>query len=133
MLASAGSALFVSSLLPRCRGSRLDAETRSRAADSLRSDEANGVPPAAVPDLLKALASEPDPVVRSSLLLTLGRSGAPDAKAPIDDALIEDPDPHVRRAAKRALAYWSAQNDGGPSANARYWIPGWQPASKVGH
>jgi hypothetical protein len=109
-----------------------DAETRRAAADVLRSDETNGVRPVAVPLLLAALASEPEPAVRGSILLTLGRSGAPEAESAIDDAILDDSNPHVRKVAKKAMAYWKIQNDEGPRGAWTYWVPGWRPASKVG-
>jgi HEAT repeats len=108
-----------------------DAETRRQAADDLRRDEANGVPADAVPALLDALSSEPEPAVRGSILLTLGRSGAPEAKPAIDDAIATETDPHLIRSAKRARKYWLVQNDSSDQSWA-YWVPGWQPPGKIG-
>jgi HEAT repeat protein len=109
-----------------------DPETRRRAADDLRGDDTNGVRPAAVAPLLDALAAEPEPADRGAILLTLGRSGAPEAKDPIDRAMSGDPAPDVRRAAKRALAYWKAQNGLSSNGTWSYWVPFWSPATKVG-
>jgi HEAT repeat protein len=110
----------------------MDPTTRALAADDLRSDDATGVPPAAVPALLQALSSEPEPKVRGALLMTLGRSGAPEAKDPIDEALAEDPDPYVQKCAKRALAYWRVQNAEPRDESWSYWVPVWQPTKKAG-
>jgi hypothetical protein len=109
-----------------------EAIERQHAADDLRSDEERGVPLAAVPALLEALRTEPDLAARSSLLVTLGRSGTPEAKEAIDDALVSDPDPGVHRAAERALHYWKAQNDEGDKSWA-YWVPVWSPTAKLGN
>jgi HEAT repeat protein len=110
-----------------------DTEVRQRAADDLRADDANGVRPFAVPALLSALASEPEPDVRGAILLTLGRSGAEEAKAAIDDAIASETDPHVQRAARRALTYWRVQNGEGPSTGGwSYWVPVWHSAARAG-
>jgi hypothetical protein len=109
-----------------------EAVERRHAADDLRSDEEHGVPLAAVPGLLEALRTEPDLATRSSLLVTLGRSGTPEAKDAIDDALVSDPDPGVHRAAERALHYWKVQNDESDKSWA-YWVPGWSPTTKLGN
>jgi len=108
-----------------------DAETRRQAADDLRTDETNGVPADAVPALLHALTSEPEPAVRGSILLTLGRSGAPEAKPAIDDAIATESDLHLVRNAKLARKYWLVQNDSSDESWA-YWVPVWQPLKKIG-
>jgi HEAT repeat protein len=109
-----------------------DAAVRERAADDLRRDEQHGVPLAAAPALLDALRSEPDLEVRGAILVTLGRSGTPEAKDAIEDALASDPDPGVHRAAERALHYWKVQNDDSDKSWS-YWVPGWRPDSKLGN
>jgi len=78
--------------------------TRQGAADSLRTDE--GVPPNAVRPLLDALGTEQVPYVRGAILITLGKSGRPEAKAPIDQAVQSAKDKDSRRWAGRALKYW---------------------------
>jgi hypothetical protein len=110
-----------------------DAETRRRAADALRSDSEAGVSPAAVPALLAALDDEPVPAVRGAILITLGRSGAPEAKAPIDQVLRNASDPDMMRWATRALKYWMLQN-GEVSGDYKtpYWMPYGEASSKAG-
>jgi len=79
-------------------------ETRQGAADSLRTDQ--GVPPNAIQPLLDALATEQVPNVRGAILITLGKSGRPEAKGPIDQAVQSANDKDSRRWAARALKYW---------------------------
>jgi HEAT repeat protein len=81
-----------------------DAAVRRTAADALRTGE--GVTPAAVPALLSALASEQNAEARGAMLITLGRSGAPEAKAPIDQAVQAASDKYTQRWSGRALHYW---------------------------
>ena len=81
-----------------------EAEARRDAADALRTD--NGVPPQALGPLLAAVSAESDPAARGAELITLGRSGAPQAKPVIDQAVMTAADPNMRRWAGRALKYW---------------------------
>ncbi len=106
-----------------------DADTRRRAAEDLRRDDPDGVPTEAVPALITALASEPQPAVRGAILLTLGRSGASEAKGAIEGEIAIETDPQVKRQAKHALKEWTAQNDTSDHSWS-YWVPFWQPASK---
>jgi len=107
-----------------------DPDRRQEAADSLRTD--NGVPPNAVPALLEALKTEQTPKVRGAELITLGRSGAPDAKPVIDDAVQNAKDPDMRRWASRALKYWMIATKQLPADHAfpegwPYGQPGYPP------
>jgi hypothetical protein len=107
-----------------------EANVRRNAADSLRTDA--GVPPNAVRPLLEALATEQDPPVRGAILITLGKSAAPEAKPVIDQAVQQASDPNMRRWAARALKYWMLETkqlpqnyefpDGWP-----YGTPGYPP------
>ena len=101
-----------------------DPDTRRQAADSLRSDTEAGVPARAVPELLAALQSEPDPEVQGAILVTLGRSGAPEARAPIQQALVAATDPRMHRWAERAWKYWRLQTGDIPeNPRGGYWNP----------
>jgi hypothetical protein len=80
-----------------------DAEQRRRAADDLRTDA--GVAPEAIQPLLQAAAAEQTPNVLGAMLITLGRSGVPEAK-PLIDKQIPSTDKDMRRWAGRALKYW---------------------------
>ena len=105
------------------------AEERQHAADDLRHDD--GVPPEAIQPLLQAEQSEQVPKVIGAMLITLGRSGVPEAK-PLIDAHINTDDRDMRRWAGRALKYWMIANhqidkdykfpDGWP-----YGTPGFPP------
>jgi hypothetical protein len=80
-----------------------DAAERRRAADELRME--GGVPADAIKPLLDAIAVERDKAAHGAMLITLGKSGVPEAKPHIEGALpVADPD--VRRWATRALKYW---------------------------
>ncbi len=106
-----------------------DPNARQSAADDLRTD--NGVPAEAVSPLLQAIQTEQEPKVRGAILITLGRSGVPEAK-PIIDQHINTDDRDMRRWASRALKYWLIANkqmgpddplpDGWP-----YGTPGFPP------
>ena len=80
-----------------------DHKARRRAADELRMDE--GVPQEAIQPLLDAIGKERDKYAHGAMMITLGRSGVPEAKPHIDGAL-PVPDEDVRRWATRALKYW---------------------------
>jgi hypothetical protein len=98
-----------------------DASVRQHAADSLR---AGGVVPAnAIPALLQAYPAEPQPFVRGAMLITLGQSGAAEAKPVIDQAVQAAPDPDTRRWAGRALKAWMIQTGAIPAATK--FPPGW--------
>ena len=61
--------------------------------------------PEAIEPLLHAITSERDKHAHGAMLITLGKSGVPEAKPHIDGALpVYDED--VRRWAARALKYW---------------------------
>ena len=80
-----------------------DPAERRRAADDLRLDF--GVPAEAIPPLLDAIKVERDKRAHGAMLITLGKSGVPEAKPHIDGTLpVMDKD--VRRWATRALKYW---------------------------
>src|SRR6185503_10552906 len=59
-----------------------DPNERRSAADDLRTDQ--GVLPQAVSPLLQAIQAEQDPKARGAMLITLGKSGVPEAKPLID-------------------------------------------------
>jgi HEAT repeat protein len=84
-----------------------DPNVRRNAADALRTPE--GVPPQAVPALLSALTTEVDPPVRGAILITLGRSGAAEAKPAIDQSVMAAADKNMQRWTGRALRYWMIQ------------------------
>jgi hypothetical protein len=84
-----------------------DPTTRQHAADALRTKE--GVPAEAVPALLDSFQKEQDPHARGAMLITLGKSGSPQAKASIDQAVQTAADPDNRRWAGRALKLWMVQ------------------------
>jgi hypothetical protein len=81
-----------------------DPTTRQTAADALRTPQ--GVPPEAIHPLMTAASSEQDPHAKGAMLITLGKSGSPEAKAMIDQAVATASDPDMRRWASRALKYW---------------------------
>jgi HEAT repeat protein len=82
-------------------------QERRRAADGLRTDD--GVPAEAIGPLLQAVQVERDRGAFGAMMITLGRSGVPEAK-PLIDARIPEPDPDMRRWAARALKYWLIAN-----------------------
>jgi len=84
-----------------------DWKVRREAADDLRED--GGPPASAVPALLTAANKEQNPKALQAMLLTLGASGAPDAK-PVLDAHVADADADTRRAAHKGLKSWQAKN-----------------------
>lgn len=95
-------------------------DERQRAADALRTD--SGVPKEAIQPLIDHYGREQVPKVRGAILITLGRSGAPEAKPLIDQAIpTEDRD--MRRWAGRALKYWMIQN--GQIAETHEFPDGW--------
>ena len=106
-----------------------DPDERQRAADDLRTE--SGVAPEAIRPLMDHYGREAVPKVRGAILITLGRSGVPEAKPLIDQA-IPAPDRDMRRWAGRALKYWMVANhqmaegaelpDGWP-----YGTPGFPP------
>ena len=79
-------------------------EQRQIAADSLRTKE--GVPANAVGPLLAREQQETDAHAKAAMLITLGKSGSPNAKAPIDDYVQKAQSEEERRWAGRALKYW---------------------------
>lgn len=94
---------------------------RQHAADSLRAGGA--VVGGAIPILLQDLTAEPEPFVRGAILITLGTSGAPEAKPVIDQAVMTAADPDSRRWASRALKAWMIQTGAVPANGA--FPPGW--------
>ena len=98
-----------------------DPKVRQSAADSLRAD--NVVPAGAVPFLLQAVQVEPVPYARGAMLITLGTSGAPEAKPIIDQAVMTAADPDMRRWAGRALKAWMIQTGAIPQGSK--FAPGW--------
>src|SRR5262245_18775015 len=97
-----------------------DPGERQSAADDLRND--SGVPPEAIRPLLDHYARESVPKVRGAILITLGRSGVPEAKPLIDQAIPTD-DRDMRRWAGRALKYWLIANR--PMAEGQELPDGW--------
>jgi hypothetical protein len=96
-------------------------KVRQHAADSLRAD--NVVPAEALPVLFQAIQTEPEPSVRGAILITLGTSGAPQAKPIIDQAVMTAAEVDTRRWAGRALKAWMIQTGAIPP-NASL-PPGW--------
>jgi hypothetical protein len=82
-------------------------QVRRDAADALRTKD--GVPANAVPVLLDALKNERDPAVQGAILITLGKSGSPEAKPPIEAAVQGATGKDMRRWAGRALKLWMQQ------------------------
>ena len=80
-----------------------DWSTRRGAADDLRTDA--GVPEEAIAPLVEAAKAEKNPPALGAMLITLGRSGKPEARPLIDENIKTD-DPDMRRWAGRALKYW---------------------------
>jgi hypothetical protein len=85
----------------------LDPDERRVAADELRA--AGGPAPTAVPYLFEAISHERNPATYGAMLITLGASGAPEAR-PLIEARLRDPDSAMRRWAGTAMDYWSARN-----------------------
>lgn len=84
-----------------------DATKRRDAADDLQTDE--GVPVQAIPHLLEAARRETDPRTLGMILMTLGKSGVPEAQPLIGDQLATQ-DKDMRRWVGRALQYWLIAN-----------------------
>jgi HEAT repeat protein len=106
-----------------------DPAVRRRAADDLRMD--GGVPAPAIQPLLDAIAVERDKKAHGAMLITLGKSGVPEAKPHIDGAL-PVPDEDVRRWAARALKFWLIATgrmhpDQDLPSNWPYGQPGYPP------
>jgi hypothetical protein len=107
-----------------------EADMRRKAADSLRTP--TGVPQQAIRPLLEAATAEQEPRARAAMLITLGKSGVPEAKPLIDDYVMKASGEDARRWAGRALKYWMIENkqisgeqdfpDGWP-----YGTPGYPP------
>lgn len=105
-----------------------EAKMRRRAADGLGREE---VDPRAIQPLLEAIAVEKDKSTYGAMLIALGRSGVPEAKA-IVDARLPDPDRDMRRWAGRALKYWMLKTGQLPRDydfpdNWPYGQPGYPP------
>jgi hypothetical protein len=89
-----------------------DPELRRRAAEDIR-DIADEHPPESLAEpILKALACENDPKVQRELLLALGSTGAPAAKAIINQYRADN----------------GAAAKAGSRATRNYWLGGWQPS-----
>ncbi|MFO0555345.1 MAG: HEAT repeat domain-containing protein [Polyangiaceae bacterium] len=84
---------------------------RRQAADSLRGGKSvsfkkSVVPYEAIQPLINTLGHESDPKVRGAILITLGASGAPEAKAPIDEWVQKASSREEQRWYGRALKYY---------------------------
>ena len=84
-----------------------DWEKRQDAADDLGED--NGPAPNAIGPLLAAASAERHPKALGAMLITLGKSGVPEAK-PLIDAHVDSPDPDLRRYARKGQKNWLAKN-----------------------
>jgi len=84
-----------------------DWEQRREAADDLRGR--NGVPPEAVPHLMAALQHEKYPPAYGAMLITLGKSGVPDA-IPYICGAVQSEERDMRRWGDRALDLWREKN-----------------------
>lgn len=80
-----------------------DAKVRQHAADSLRGPKA---PPQAVPALLEAVKGEQDLKAKAAMMISLGDSGAPEAKGLIDEYVAKASNADEQKYAGRALKYW---------------------------
>ncbi len=98
-----------------------DAKVRQKAADSLRLG--NVVPSEAIDPLLQAYPTEPVAFVKGAILVTLGTSGAPQAKPLIDQAVLSSADVDSRRWAGHALKAWMIQTGALPESTTL--PPGW--------
>jgi len=78
-------------------------KVRQSAADSLRGPK---TPPEAVPALLEAVKTEQDLKAKAAMMISLGDSGAPEAKALIDDYVQKASNHDEQKYAGRALKYW---------------------------
>jgi hypothetical protein len=84
-----------------------DPDKRQDAADDLGDD--NGPAPNAIGPLLAAASAERHPKALGAMLITLGKSGVPEAK-PLIDAHVDSPDPDLRRYARKGQKNWLAKN-----------------------
>ncbi len=84
-----------------------EAGTRRRAAHRLQLS--HGIPAEAIEPLLQAIAVERDKKAHGTMLITLAKSGVPEAKGHIDGTL-PVPDKDVRRWASKALRHWLIAN-----------------------
>jgi len=62
-----------------------------------------------VPYLIAAAQKETNPKALGAMLITLGSSGAPEAK-PLIEARVNDPDSDMRRWARRGMKNWLQKN-----------------------
>ena len=103
-----------------------DPDDREDAAKDLRRD--NGPPLAAVPYLIAAVASETENNALENMLLTLGASGAPEAR-PVLDNHLRHPEEEIREAAEKGLTLWAkrtGQADAGALRDiAKLQSPDW--------
>ena len=93
-----------------------DADDRKEAAEKLRDD--GGPPPQAVPMLVAALQREPDDEARAEMLITLGASGAPEAR-PILEQYLAHGEGDTRKGAEEGLERWAKRNGQAKPANPR--------------
>jgi hypothetical protein len=104
-----------------------DADDRKDAAEKLRDD--GGPPPQAVPALIAALQREPDDEARAEMLITLGASGAPEAR-PVLEGYLAHSEGDTRKGAKEGLERWSKKNGVARPANpediAKLRHPDWE-------
>lgn len=96
-------------------------DERKDAAHDLRDDD--GPPMDMVPALVNALNREKDAEVYGQILLTLGASGAPEAK-PYLEVNINNRNRDVRRAAEKGLELWSKKNPNGVAPPTIPVLPG---------
>ena len=101
----------------------LSSDIRALGSDDLEiSDPAENkllaLGPTAIPVLVRALDSEPDPVARLGIVGVLRKTGAPSAIEPIKKAAIEDLDPEVRREALVSLAFLKVDDTEAIALNA---------------
>jgi hypothetical protein len=80
-----------------------DPDEREDAAENLR--DSGGPPAGVVPYVIAAVQRENDPKALREELLTLGASGAPEAR-PILEQHMSHPDEDVRRTANKAYGMW---------------------------
>jgi hypothetical protein len=84
-----------------------DADDRKEAAEKLRDD--GGPPPEAVPALIAAVQREPDDEARGEMLISLGASGAPEAR-PVLEGYLAHAEGDTRKGAEEGLERWSKRN-----------------------
>ncbi len=85
-----------------------DPQKRQQAADELRSDA--GVPSEAVAPLIAAFKRDTTPNAKGAEAISLGASGAAEAKPLIDDYVRNARTREQQRWAGRALKYWMQRN-----------------------